>query len=145
MMISTRGRYALRVMIDIAVYANGSYVSLKEISERQEISVKYLEQVVALLNKAGFLQSLRGNNGGYKLTKHPSEYTAGDILRAAEGSLAPIACLKNETNDCARREKCTTLPFWENYYKTINDYVNSVTLQDLVDEAIALTADNYSI
>lgn len=145
MMISTRGRYALRVMIDIAVYANGSYVSLKEISERQEISVKYLEQVVALLNKAGFLQSLRGNNGGYKLTRHPSEYTAGDILRAAEGSLAPIACLKNETNDCERREKCTTLPFWENYYKTINDYVNSVTLQDLVDETIALTTDNYSI
>ena len=90
MMISTKGRYALRVMIDIAVYSNGNYISLKDVSARQEISVKYLEQVISLLNKAGFLHSLRGNNGGYKLAKEPSAYTAGDILRAAEGSLAPI-------------------------------------------------------
>lgn len=97
-MISTKGRYALRVMIDIAIHSDEKYISLKDISARQEISVKYLEQVIALLNKAGFLQSMRGNNGGYRLTKKPSEYTAGDILRAAEGTLAPIACLRNESN-----------------------------------------------
>ena len=95
--ISTKGRYALRVMIDIAVYSNGNYISLKDVSARQEISVKYLEQVISLLNKAGFLHSLRGNNGGYKLAKEPSAYTAGDILRAAEGSLAPLACRMSKT------------------------------------------------
>lgn len=130
-MISTKGRYALRVMIDIAIHSDEKYISLKDISARQEISVKYLEQVIALLNKAGFLQSMRGNNGGYRLTKKPSEYTAGDILRAAEGTLAPIACLRNESNSCERQNSCSTISFWQNYYKTVNDYVDSVTLQDL--------------
>lgn len=130
-MISTKGRYALRVMIDIAIHSDEKYISLKDISARQEISVKYLEQVIALLNKAGFLQSMRGNNGGYRLTKKPSEYTAGDILRAAEGTLAPIACLRNEFNSCERQNSCSTISFWQNYYKTVNDYVDSVTLQDL--------------
>ena len=145
MMISTKGRYALRVMIDIAVYSNGNYISLKDVSARQEISVKYLEQVISLLNKAGFLHSLRGNNGGYKLAKDPSAYTAGDILRAAEGSLAPIACLQDEQNHCDRRDQCTTLSFWEQYYRVITDYVDGVTLQELADNARAMAGNDYSI
>ena len=145
MMISTKGRYALRVMIDIAVYSNGNYISLKDISARQEISVKYLEQVISLLNKAGFLHSLRGNNGGYKLAKEPSSYTAGDILRAAEGSLAPIASLQDEQNRCSRRDQCTTLSFWEQYYRVITDYVDGVTLQDLADNAKAMAGNDYTI
>lgn len=145
MMISTKGRYALRVMIDIAVYSNGNYISLKDVSARQEISVKYLEQVISLLNKAGFLHSLRGNNGGYKLAKEPSSYTAGDILRAAEGSLAPIACLQDEQNRCSRRDQCTTLSFWEQYYRVITDYVDGVTLQDLADNAKAMAGNDYTI
>lgn len=136
MTISTKGRYALRVMIDIAVNSDGEYITLKEISERQEISVKYLEQVVSLLNKAGFLHSLRGNNGGYKLSKKAEEYTAGDILRAAEGSMAPIACLKDDENQCKRSDLCSTLPFWEKYYQVINEYVDSVTLQELAEQAV---------
>lgn len=144
-MISTKGRYALRVMIDLAMNADSGYVSLKDISARQDISVKYLEQIISLMNRAGFLQSLRGNNGGYKLMKKPSEYTAGDILRAAEGSLAPIACLKNEVNSCERRSSCATISFWQNYYKTVNDYIDSVTLQDLVDDAKTLVTDDYCI
>ncbi len=141
-MISTKGRYALRVMIDIAIHSNGNYISLKDISIRQEISVKYLEQVISLLNKAGFLQSLRGNNGGYKLARHPGDYTAGDILRATEGSLAPIACLQNEPNQCSRESQCTTIGFWKGYYQVITEYVDSVSLQDLVQQACA---GEYSI
>ena len=145
MTISTKGRYALRVMIDLALYSNGDYITLKDISARQEISVKYLEQVIALLNRAGFLHSLRGNNGGYRLARKPAEYTAGDILRAAEGTLAPIACLQNQPNQCMRRDVCTTLGFWEKYYAVVNDYVDSVTLQDLADQAKATAGNDYSI
>ncbi len=134
-MVSTRGRYALRIMIHLAIYSNDNFISLKDISNRYEISAKYLEQIIALLNKAGFLISSRGNNGGYKLSKDPKEYTAGDILRAAEGSLSPINCLKNEINQCEQSEKCITLDFWKNYYKVINDYVDSVTLYDLAENA----------
>lgn len=144
-MISTKGRYALRVMIDIAVYSGGNYISLKDISARQEISLKYLEQVISLLNKAGFLHSLRGNNGGYKLAKDADAYTAGDILRAAEGTLAPIACLKDEQNQCSRADTCTTVNFWKGYYKTITDYVDSITLRDLADQTEVLSGNNYSI
>lgn len=145
MTISTKGRYALRVMIDLALYSNGDYITLKDISARQEISVKYLEQVIALLNRAGFLHSLRGNNGGYRLARKAAEYTAGDILRAAEGTLAPIACLQNQPNQCMRRDVCTTLGFWEKYYEVVNDYVDSVTLQDLADQAKATAGNDYSI
>ena len=145
MTISTKGRYALRVMIDLAMYSNGDYITLKDISARQEISVKYLEQVIALLNRAGFLHSLRGNNGGYRLARRPEEYTAGDILRAAEGTLAPIACLQNQPNQCMRRDVCTTLNFWKKYYAVVNDYVDSVTLQDLADQAKATAGNDYSI
>lgn len=131
-MFSTKGRYALRIMVDIALNSHGNYISLKDISARQEVSVKYLEQVTALLTRDGLLQSLRGSGGGYRLAKKPEEYTAGEILRAAEGSLAPVACLKNGSHGCERRDKCSTIEFWEGCYNAINDYVDSVTLSDLV-------------
>lgn len=111
MKISTKGRYALRLMIDLAQHDAGEYISLKEISGRQEISVKYLEQIVILLAKAGFLRSVRGPQGGYKLAKPPQEYKVGDILRLTEGSLAPVACLEHEPNECARYGECPTIAF----------------------------------
>ncbi|MGN1467079.1 MAG: RrF2 family transcriptional regulator [Ruminococcus sp.] len=145
MTFSTKGRYALRVMIDLAVYSNGDYIALKDIAKRQEISLKYLEQVISLLNKAGFLQSMRGNNGGYKLAKNPKEYTAGDILRATEGSLAPISCLQNTPNQCERRDKCTTISFWEKYYQIVTDYVDNVTLNDLAENVKNMIGNDYNI
>ena len=132
MMISTKGRYALRMMIDIAEQSDGEWVPLKDISERQEISVKYLEQIVTNLTRAGLLRSGRGSGGGYMLTKAPDQYTAGEILRAIEGKLAPVACLEDETNQCKRSSHCKTLGFWKGLFETIDHYVDSVTLQDFI-------------
>lgn len=131
MKISTKGRYALRVMIDLAMNSNGKYISLKEIAERQEISNKYLEQIISLLNKAGYLETARGNSGGYKLAKPPKKYTVGDILRATEGDLAPTYCLTEE-GDCTRRKGCKTYSFWKGLDDVINEYVDGTTLQDLI-------------
>lgn len=131
-MISTKGRYALRVMIDIAENSSGEYVPLKDIAERQGISQKYLEQVIALLSRAELVSGLRGTGGGYRLTRDVCDYTAGDILYAVEGSLAPIACLKDKPNACPRSSNCETLPFWEGYYKVICDYVDNVKLSDMI-------------
>ena len=133
MKYSTKSRYALRSMVDLTLHANGDYIALKDISERQNISVKYLEQIVSVLGKAGMLKSVRGPQGGYKLAKDPSEYTAGDILRITEGNLAPIPCLENEENDCDRISQCTTLDFWKGLYDTVNSYVDGVTLQELAE------------
>lgn len=145
MKISTKGRYALRVMLDLAINNTGEYIPLKDISERQGITVKYMEQIIPLLKRSGFLKSTRGNNGGYKLS-HPAEsYTVGDILRAAEGSLVPVACLEDDENQCCRSTVCPTLKFWTGLEKAVNDYVDSVTLQDLLDEHEALVGSNYSI
>ena len=129
MKISTKGRYALVVMIELAGNSNNEYIPLKDIAERQQISVKYLEKIVAMLNKAGFVQSNRGNNGGYKLVKEPQEYKVGDILRAAEGDLAPTGCV---TENCVRKDKCKTFEFWQGLDKAIESYVDSTTLQDLL-------------
>lgn len=131
MKISTKGRYALRVMIDLALNDNGNFISLKDIATRQEISNKYLEQIIALLNKAGFLKTARGNNGGYKLAKKPEEYIVGDILRATEGDLAPIYCLTEE-GECIKKDTCRTFSFWKGLDDTINEYVDSKTLADLL-------------
>ena len=131
MKISTKGRYALRVMVDLAINDNGNFISLKDIATRQEISNKYLEQIIALLTKAGFLETARGNNGGYKLSKAPNEYIIGDILRATEGDLTPIFCLTGE-NICSKQKNCKTYSFWKGLDDTINNYINSKTLQDLV-------------
>lgn len=130
MKISTKGRYALRVMIDLAVNDKGDYVSLKDISNRQEVSLKYLEQIMAMLNKAGYVKSTRGNNGGYRLAKLPEEYKVGDILRKTEGDLAPIACVNGE--ECSKRENCKTFKFWQGLDNVINEYVDSKTLADLI-------------
>lgn len=132
MKISTKGRYALRLMIDLAEQNTGGYVPLRDISKRQEISAKYLEQIVVQLARAGFLRSTRGAQGGYQLARPAAEYTVGDILRITEGSLAPVSCLENEPNECARAAECATLDFWKGLYEAVNCYVDSVTLEDLV-------------
>lgn len=131
MKISTKGRYALRVMIDLALHCNDGYVSLKDIANRQDISSKYLEQIIALLNKAGYLETARGYAGGYKLAKKPREYLVGDILRATEGDLAPISCLTQD-GKCDRRSFCKTYSFWEGLDNVINEYIDSKTLEDLI-------------
>lgn len=132
MKISTKGRYALRTMLDLAVHENGGLIPLREISTRQGITIKYLEQVMNLLNKAGYVRSVRGAGGGYRLAKEPSEYTIGDILRVAEGSLAPVSCLEDEVNLCPRNADCMTVDFWEGLADAINNYVDSFTLEDLL-------------
>ena len=144
-MISTKGRYALRLMIDIAAYSNGEVVSLKDISKRQEVSIKYLEQVVSILVKSGMLISVRGNNGGYMLSKKPSEYTAGDILRVSEGTLAPVACLQCDPITCKRVDTCSTITFWRGYYETINKYVDSITLEELANQEKSRIGNDYYI
>lgn len=131
MKISTKGRYALRVMIDLALNGDEKFISLKDIAERQEISNKYLEQIIAMLNKAGYLKTARGNSGGYKLAKKPNEYVIGDILRATEGDLTLTYCLTEE-GECKRKENCKTYSFWKGLDNLINEYVNSKTLEDLM-------------
>lgn len=143
MKISTKGRYAVRVMLDLAMNNTGEYIPLKEVAERQGVTLKYLEQIIILLKKQGYLLSSRGNGGGYKLAKSPEEYTVGDILRTTEGSLSPVSCLDGSTNHCERQNTCPTLQLWEGLKDVINNYVNDVTLQDLLDKQILLTdSDN---
>ena len=134
MKISTKGRYALRIMINLARHDEGSYIRLKDIAERQNITLKYMEQIMPLLTKAGYVRSYRGNNGGYMLARKPEEYTVGDILRTTEGSMAPIACIEDQPNRCPRCEECTTLPFWEGLWKVINEYTDRYTLADLMED-----------
>ena len=131
MKISTKGRYALRIMIDLAENANGDYISLKDIANRQEISLKYLEQIISKLNKAGLLKAARGNNGGYQLIKEPKEYSVLEILEATEGDLSPTDCLKEDVN-CSRKEICKTYSFWKGMDEVITKYIASKTLEDLL-------------
>ena len=144
MKISTKGRYALRIMLDLSMQDADQLVPLKEIAKRQDITLKYMEQIITPLSKAGFVTSLRGSSGGYRLSRKPSEYTVGDILRVMEGPLVPVACLENEDNTCPRAEFCATLPFWKGLTKVIADYVDGVTLGDLRDRYLA-GQDDYSI
>ncbi|WP_294760208.1 RrF2 family transcriptional regulator [uncultured Gemmiger sp.] len=131
MMISTKGRYALRVMIDIAENQHDGYLPLREIAARQEISEKYLEAIVKSLVKAQYLTGLRGKAGGYRLTRPPQEYTVGSILRLTEGSLAPVACLGDNPPDCPRMADCRTLPMWRELNTMIQNYFDGITLADL--------------
>lgn len=133
MKISTKGRYALRVMLDLAQTGTDKFIPLNEISERQEISIKYLEMIISMLCRAGFVSSLRGKNGGYKLAKPPKEYTVGSILKVAEGSLSPVSCVEGAGNACARLVYCRTFPMWSKLNKIIDDYLESVTLDDLLN------------
>jgi len=132
MKISTRGRYALRFMIDLAVHNTGGFTTLRDVSKRQNISVKYLEQITALLSKYSLLISVRGPQGGYKLAKTPDKYTVGEILRITEGNLAPVACLEQDENPCEKKDTCPTLSMWKGFYKVVNDYFDSILLSDLV-------------
>lgn len=144
MKISTKGRYALRMLIELAEHQKDDYVSLKDISERQNISKKYLEQIVPMLNKSGILRTNRGNKGGYMLAKPANECTVGEVLRATEGSLAPVSCLEFEQNDCPHAESCATLYVWKGLQKAIDDYLDSVTVQDIIDHA-AEAGNDYCI
>lgn len=135
MLISTKGRYALRLMLDLALCEQGKYVALKDVAQRQGISVKYLEQIISVLSHAGFVRSVRGSGGGYMLTNEPKDYTVGMILRLTEGSLAPVQCLEVEHNDCPRADSCVTLGVWEKLYSAINSVVDTITLQDLVNDS----------
>jgi len=132
MKISTKGRYALRVMLDLALNQTGGFIPLKDISERQDITVKYLEQIVIPLTRAGYLKSSRGTGGGYRLARSPKEYKIGNILRVMEGNLSPLACLEDDPNECPRSEICPTLSFWEGLNRTIEEYVDGITLEDLL-------------
>ncbi len=145
MKISTKGRYALRLMLDLAINNTGEFIPLKTISERQDISVKYLEQIITALVKAGYVKGLRGSKGGYKLSKNPSEYTVGMILRITEGSLAPISCLEDEVNTCERAGECMTLGFWQSLYDAINNVVDNVTLEDLIEKSKNGEYNDYMI
>ncbi|WP_308618931.1 Rrf2 family transcriptional regulator [uncultured Eubacterium sp.] len=145
MKISTKGRYALRMMIDLAQNQGDGYVSLKDIANRQEISKKYLEQIVAILNKPDVLRTNRGYQGGYRLAKNANEYTVGDILRLTEGGLAPVSCLDNSPILCDRAENCITLPIWKGLYKVISEYLDSITLQDIIDKNSDVSNFDYVI
>ena len=142
MMVSTKGRYALRVMIDLAEHDDGLYIPLKEIAARQDISEKYLESIVKLLTRNGDLVGVRGKGGGYRLTRSPEEYTVGSILRLTEGGLAPVGCPGLDSRSCDRAEDCRTLPMWRELDKLINDYLDGVTWADLIcpkaEEAVVL-------
>ncbi|MDO4281264.1 MAG: Rrf2 family transcriptional regulator [Peptococcaceae bacterium] len=134
MKISTKGRYGLRVMIDLATYGESRHIPLREISQRQNITIKYLEQIMTPLLKGGYVNSFRGNNGGYQLKRPATEITVGEIIRTMEGSLAPVACLEGEENVCPNKHKCQTLPVWEKLDALIEDYLNNIILQDLVQD-----------
>ena len=132
MKISTKGRYGLRIMLDLAMAPKNEYVSIKSIASRQDISEKYMEQIVTILNRAGYVQSIRGAKGGYMLSKDPEEYTVGMILRKMEGSLAPVSCLENGSPDCERCNQCTTVKLWTQLKDAIDGVVDHITLADLV-------------
>lgn len=134
MKVSTKGRYALRIMIDLGQHPDGNFISLKDIAERQKISMKYLESIVSLLNKAGLLDSYRGKTGGYRLNKPVEEYTVGSIIKLTEGSLAPVSCLQEGQDhvNCSRAAECLTLPMWQHLDRLIDTYLESVTLSDLI-------------
>lgn len=141
-MISTKGRYALRVMIDLAEQQKAEYIPLKEIAKRQDISQKYLESIMTILSKNNFIEALHGKGGGYRLNRQPEDYRVGDILRLIEGTLAPVACLEYGAKPCDQALECRTLPMWQKLNIMINDYLDSVTIADLMkNEQI----DNYVI
>ncbi len=131
-MISTRGRYALRFIIDLAEHRNGSYIPMKEVAERQEISLKYLERILPDLTKGNIVEGIHGKGGGYKLKKNPEEITVLEILKLTEGEMAPVACLAKDAPVCERKAECRTLPMWQNYYKMLTDYFGGITVSDLV-------------
>ena len=134
MKISTRGRYALRVMIDLAEHWEGKLIPMKDVSRRQGISLKYIERILPSLSKGGLIQGVHGRGGGYRLTRKPEEYNVLEILKLAEGDLAPVACLKDNAEACPRRKVCRTYKLWEGFQNTVEDYFGSITLDHLMRE-----------
>ena len=132
MIVSTKGRYALRVLIDLAEQTSGEHIPLKEIAERQNISQKYIEAIMTLLSKNGYVDAVHGKGGGYKLNRKPEEYVVGDILRLTEGSLSPVACLEKGAAPCPRKDACRTLPLWSMLDELVENYLDSVNLADLL-------------
>lgn len=132
MMISSRGRYALRVMIDLAEHSDGSYIAMKEVAQRQDISLKYLERILPLLVAEKLVEGMHGKGGGYRLTRKPEEYPVSQILRVTEGDLAPVACLECSAAPCKRTAECRTLPMWAELGRRVNEYLDSVTIADLM-------------
>ena len=141
MKISTKGRYALRMMVDIAEHQKDGYVTLKDVALRQDISKKYLEQIALHISQAGMLRAVRGYQGGYMLARPASEYTVHSILQVVEGSMVPVPCLQQAENACPRREACRTLPLWQGLEKLIRDYLSGITLEDVVEGRIPAPTD----
>ena len=144
MKISTKGRYALRMLIDLAEHRGSGYVALKDIAARQNISKKYLEQIIPMMSHTNILRANRGSQGGYALARTPDQYTVGEILRLTEGSLTPVGCAEDPT-ECDRSADCATLPVWQGLSKVINEYLDGITLQDIIDQKNARFADDYVI
>lgn len=137
MMISTKGRYALRVMLDLAIHNTGRYIPLKDIAERQGISVKYLENILSSLSRVEMVDATRGKGGGYRLSKSPAEYSAGEIIRMAEGGLAMVSCLRDDRRGCEKADQCLSLPLWEGLDKVVSEYLDSYSLADLLEKETA--------
>ena len=145
MTISTRGRYALRTMVDLAQHSGEGMVTLKDVAARQGLSQKYLEQIVTQLSKARLVKGVRGPQGGYCLSREPKDYNVGEILELVEGSLAPVECLDADTNTCEHCASCATLDMWTGLYKVVTDYLGNITLQDILDRANAAAGNDYMI
>lgn len=145
MKISTKGRYALRLMLDLAEHQNEGYIALKDIAQRQDISKKYLEQIVPMLNRSDYLLTNRGFQGGYRLAKSPDKYTVGELLRITEGGLSPVPCLEQHPNACPRSGDCPTLAVWQGLDRVISEYLDSITLQTLLEQEKSFGAGNYVI
>lgn len=145
MKISTKGRYALRMLLDLAVNQNDGYIALKEVAARQGISKKYLEQIVIALNPTGILASNRGFQGGYRLARDPQDITVLEVLEATEDSMAPVVCLRTNPNACPRQAECTTLSVWKGLYDVVKDYLGSITLQKIIDEDPSRIGNDYII
>lgn len=135
-MISTRGRYALRVMIDLAEHAGDGYIPMKEVAERQGISLKYLERIMPALSKSNLVEGVHGKGGGYRLSRAPEDYTAGEILRLVEGDLAPVACLECGAKPCSRKPYCKTISMWKNFYDITNEYFDNITIADFLSDKL---------
>lgn len=145
MKISTKGRYALRMLLDLAEHRNCGYIALKDIARRQNISKKYLEQIIPIFNQSGILKANRGSQGGYQLLKTPDKYTIGEILRLTEGPLSPVACANEEPVLCERSVDCAMLPVWQGLHKVINEYLDGITLQNVMDRQRNRNVNDYVI
>lgn len=138
MLVSTRGRYAIRVMLDLTENYSGKYIPMKDVAARQGLSLKYIEKIMPMLNSGKLVEGVHGKGGGYRLVKKPEEYKIGDILRLTEGNLAPVACLECGAEPCNRANECRTLPMWSQFHKMVNEYFDSITLLDLLENRIEI-------